>query len=150
MNNSNSFCLSSQERCFSPLLIFMAFFWTCSNRSKGYFSPAFSQNHVSMFWVSTSETVLGKNWSRLKTSGLVHSDLVVCMSPPALSMAELSQRGLNTIQTALQASLQQLYSQVSWGIPTVITGTSQGCNMRLSLKWSGEYYNLWDILASFI
>ncbi|KAK4821027.1 hypothetical protein QYF61_012113 [Mycteria americana] len=36
LNNPSSPSLSSQERCSSPLIIFMALLWTCSNRSMSF------------------------------------------------------------------------------------------------------------------
>lgn len=87
--NSNSFSLSSQERCVSPLLVFMAFFWTCSKRSKGQFSPAFYQNHVSTFWASTSK---GKNWSKLKASGSLCSDCLYVSTCTSFNGSAVSKR----------------------------------------------------------
>ncbi|KAK4827490.1 hypothetical protein QYF61_018790 [Mycteria americana] len=36
LNNPNSLSLSSQERCSSPRIIFVALLWTCSNRSMSF------------------------------------------------------------------------------------------------------------------
>lgn len=51
--------------------------------------------------------------------------------------------------SAFQASLQQVHSQVHWGVPPVITERSQGCSTRRFPKWSEKHHNLWDVLASF-
>lgn len=80
-----------------------------------------------------------QNQTQVKISALIHSDLAVCMPPPALSMAVLSYTGLNT---ALQASLEEVHSWECQGIPAVITEISQGCNMRRSPKWSDKYCSL--------
>ena len=37
LNSPNSLSLSSQERCSSPLINFVALLWTCSNRSMSFF-----------------------------------------------------------------------------------------------------------------